>query len=131
MKYAVYIGRFQPYHFGHKWLIDQKLKKGIPCLILVRNVLPDENNPMTGIDVVNMLKYVFENDDVLVDIIPDIESVNYGRGVGYEINEFVPPKNIKMISGTEIRKRIRENDDSWRDYLEPRAVKWIEEHGKY
>ena len=24
-------------------------------------------------------------------IIPDIESVNYGRGVGYEINEFQPP----------------------------------------
>jgi hypothetical protein len=26
-------------------------------------------------------------------VIPDIESVNYGRGVGYEINEYQPPKN--------------------------------------
>ena len=39
--------------------------------------------------------------------IPDIESVNYGRGVGYEINEFVPPKDIGKISATEIRKNLK------------------------
>ena len=40
--------------------------------------------------------------------IPDIESVNYGRGVGYEINEFEPPKDIGKISATEIRKKMNE-----------------------
>ena len=39
--------------------------------------------------------------------IPDIESVNYGRGVGYEINEFEPPKDIGEISATEIRKKLK------------------------
>ena len=39
--------------------------------------------------------------------IPDIESVNYGRGVGYEINEFEPPKDIGYISATEIRKNLK------------------------
>ena len=29
---------------------------------------------------------------VKVIIIPDIESVNYGRGVGYDIIEHVPPQ---------------------------------------
>ena len=42
--------------------------------------------------------------------IPDIESVNYGRGVGYEINEFVPPKNISDISATEIREKMKNNE---------------------
>ena len=43
---------------------------------------------------------------VKVIIIPDIESVNYGRGVGYDIIEHVPPKNIGDISATKIRKKL-------------------------
>ena len=43
-------------------------------------------------------------------IIPDIESVNYGRGVGYEIIEHVPPKEIGEISATKIR-------ESWKKSL--------------
>ena len=39
---------------------------------------------------------------VKVIIIPDIESVNYGRGVGYDIIEHVPPKEIGDISATSI-----------------------------
>ena len=37
---------------------------------------------------------VKRGDDVTVLSIPDIESVNYGRGVGYEINEFTPTEEI-------------------------------------
>ena len=48
--------------------------------------------------------------DVRVIIIPDMESVNFGRGVGYEINEFVPPKEIGKISATELRKRLKKNE---------------------
>ena len=44
----------------------------------------------------------------MVSIIPDIESVNYGRGVGYDIIEHEPPKDIKEISATNIRKQLRE-----------------------
>lgn len=35
--------------------------------------------------------------------VPDIESFNYGRGVGYEVIEHFPPEDIKKISGTSIR----------------------------
>ena len=47
---------------------------------------------------------------VKVISIPDIESVNYGRGVGYEINEFVPPEDISKISATEIRRKLNKNE---------------------
>jgi predicted nucleotidyltransferase len=50
--------------------------------------------------------------------IPDIESVNYGRGVGYEINEFTPPDNIGFISATKIRNAIKNNDDSWKTMVD-------------
>ena len=38
-------------------------------------------------------------------IIPDIESINYGRDVGYEIIEHIPPKDIEKISATKIREK--------------------------
>ena len=40
---------------------------------------------------------------------PDIESINYGRGVGYDIIEHFPPEKVKKISATEIRKKIFNN----------------------
>ena len=45
---------------------------------------------------------------IKVIVMPDIESVNYGRGVGYEIIEHVPPTDIKEISATKIRQELRE-----------------------
>ena len=48
-----------------------------------------------------------ENGMVKIISIPDIESVNYGRGVGYEINEYTPPEDISKISATEIRKNLK------------------------
>ena len=59
-----------------------------------------------------------KGDDVEVMIIPDIESVNYGRGVGYEINEFTPPDGIAFISATKIRESIKIGDDQWKQMVD-------------
>ena len=59
-----------------------------------------------------------KNQDVVVMVIPDIESVNYGRGVGYEINQYTPPMDIAFISATKIRNAIKNNDDSWRNMVD-------------
>ena len=115
-KYAIFVGRYQPYHSGHIELIQQKLNDGIPALIMVRDIEPDEKNPFTTQQTVDMIEkyHNSKGDDVKVMIIPDIESVNFGRGVGYEINEFTPPDNIGFISATKIRESIKNGDDSWR-----------------
>jgi nicotinamide mononucleotide adenylyltransferase len=105
-KRAIFIGRYQPYHWGHIELINQKLNSGIPALILVRDIQPDEKNPQS------------KGDDVEVMIIPDIESVNFGRGVGYEINEYTPPDNIGFISATKIRESIKNGDDTWKNMVD-------------
>ena len=114
MKRALFIGRWQPLHPGHKWLFNQKLEKEIPILIAVRETPVDGSNPFSTEQVISNLEeeYQKEVDSGLVKVIsiPDIESVNYGRGVGYEINEFVPPKNISEISATEIRKKMKNNE---------------------
>ncbi len=111
MKRALFIGRWQPLHPGHKWLFNQKLEKDIPILIAVRDTPVNDNNPFSTAEVISNLEKEYEKevDSGMVKVIsiPVIESVNYGRGVGYEINEFVPPKNIGDISATELRKHLK------------------------
>ena len=114
MKRALFIGRWQPLHPGHKWLFNQKLEQNIPILIAVRDMPLDDSNPFTTDDVVTNLETEYgkevESGMVKVIPIPDIESINYGRGVGYEINEYVPPKDIGKISSTEIRRNLIDNE---------------------
>lgn len=124
----MFVGRWQPFHNGHKWLIGQKLDKGVPVLICVRDIPPDSKNPFTTAQTVDMLETAYEGHDVEVCIISDIESVNYGRGVGYEINEHVPPKDIGFISATQIREKIALGDDSWKSNVDARIHEKVERH---
>ena len=131
-KYAIFVGRYQPYHFGHIELINQKLKEGVPALIMVRDIEPDEKNPFTTEQTVDMIKkyHAAKGDEVEVMIIPDIESVNYGRGVGYEINEYVPPEDSRamFISATKIRASIQEGNEDWKSMVDKSLHSDIEEH---
>jgi len=116
MKYSMFIGRWQPWHDGHRWLINQRLDEGKNVLICVREVSKSDDNPYDPIDVKKNVEK--ELDDLIklnrvkVIVIPDIESINYGRGVGYEIIEHKPPKDIKQISATEIRKKLALNGET-------------------
>lgn len=125
---AAFVGRFSPMHYGHEWLIRQKLDQGIPCLILVRDMPTDEKNPFLAIEVKEMLEATFAGEDVVVQIIPNIESINYGRGVGYAVIEHLPPNNIKQISATEIRNKIKNKDDSWKEMVNPKTAEWLEKY---
>ena len=111
MKRALFIGRWQPLHEGHRWLFAQKLDAGEPVLIAVRDTPVIDSDPFTTADVVASLEEAYAeavaSGMVKVIAIPDISSVNYGRGVGYEINEFVPPEDVSSISATKIRKSLK------------------------
>jgi hypothetical protein len=115
-KYAMFIGRWQTWHKGHEWLINQQLKKGKDVWVAIRDVQQDESNPKTAHQVLLDLSkepfFVDNSDKILLSIIPDIESVNYGRGVGYEVLYHNPPSDIEVISGTKIRQKyIDSNGD--------------------
>ena len=112
-KYSVFFGRWQPWHAGHRWLIDQRLNEGKNVWIAIRDVKPDEKNPYTAHEVMmnlsEELKDLLSEGRIFISIVPDIESINYGRGVGYDIIEHVPPTNIGEISATNIREQMRKD----------------------
>ncbi len=112
VKYSMFIGRWQPLHKGHLWLINERLKEGKNVWLAIRDVKPDEKNPWTAKEIEQMiregeLKDLILDGRIVVSIIPDIESINYGRGVGYDVIEHVPPKEIGDISATSIRNKMR------------------------
>ena len=111
-KYSMFVGRWQPLHKGHLWLINERLKEGKNVWLAIRDVKPDEKNPWTAQEIQDMihegeLKDLIHDGRVIVSIIPDIESINYGRGVGYDIIEHVPPAEIGEISATSIREQMK------------------------
>lgn len=110
--HALFIGRWQApnaLHDGHIWCFEQKLKQGIPVLIGIRNVVNDEKNPHTAKEVENLIHLrladYIEIGLVKTIILPcDIESIVYGRDVGYQVQQLVPPQEIGEISATKLRK---------------------------
>ena len=112
-KYSVFFGRWQPFHKGHYWLINERLKEGKNVWIAIRDVKPDEKNPWTAQEILmnlsNELQDLIEEGKIFISIVPDIESINYGRGVGYDIIEHVPPQEIGEISATSIREQMRKD----------------------
>jgi nicotinamide mononucleotide adenylyltransferase len=116
-----FIGRYQCPHKGHQTIFSKYLSKDEPILIMIRDVPTDEKNPFTPQEVLDLWSKVYEKEVneglVKIIIIPDIASVNYGRGVGYNVVEIKVDTNISNISATEIRTKIRNGDDSWKEFV--------------
>jgi cytidyltransferase-like protein len=113
-KYSMFIGRWQPLHKGHLWLINERLKEGKNICLAIRDVDTDDKNPWTAKEIEKMihegeLKELIKQGKVVTTIIPDIESINYGRGVGYDVIEHIPPDEIGEISATSIREQMRKD----------------------
>jgi cytidyltransferase-like protein len=110
-QYSMFVGRFQPFHGGHRWIVDEILDEGKNVLICIRDIEPDDKNPYTSQEVENritgLLIDLIQEGRVKVMIIPDIESINFGRGVGYDIIEHIPPQEVSDISATKIREQLR------------------------
>lgn len=110
-QFSTFIGRWQPLHEGHKQLFQQVLDEGGNVLIMIRDIQPDEKNPYTAAEVYVTISDFYTNlikaGRVKVMKIPDICSVDFGRGVGYDIVEWIPPAEIAEISATKVREQLK------------------------
>ena len=126
--HMAFVGRWCPLHRGHTWIIEQKRKEnpGVPILVLIRDTKFDTFNVLKRAElVIRWMKYSKINGSVVV--IPDIEGVYYGRGVGYNVDELKPPDDVKVISATAIREKIHAGDESWKGLVAPGTADYLEE----
>ena len=112
-QFAMFCGRFQPLHESHKALFQRALDNKKNVLICIRDGQVDEKNPFTAEQVLDNVSEhyssLIKKGRVKVMIIPDICSVEFGRGVGYDIIEHIPPTAIGEISATKIREQMRKD----------------------
>lgn len=104
---ALLIGRYQPFHKGHKTLVEEALKRtGQVCLALRDVGGSDDSNPYDFDQVRREIHAAcpeFGNKIKVVEL-PNIMDVFYGRGVGYNIEQLELSKDVQEISATKIRK---------------------------
>lgn len=105
-KHSLFVGRYQPFHDGHKRLIETVLKQGKPVVVAIRDTAIDHKNPYTTDERWRMIHDALSEYGSLVKIItiPDIDEICYGRDVGYDIRRIELDADTEGISGTKTRE---------------------------
>jgi adenylylsulfate kinase len=124
---ALFIGRWQPLHNGHDYLIRKALDDGKRVIIGIRRTKTDDKNPLSVRERKAIIEETYKDDDVEVVVLPDIESVNIGRKVGYDVNRIDAPDTIEGISATQIRDLIISEDSRWANYVPVKSKQLIRE----
>jgi len=106
------LGRWQPFHDGHLALFKEALKKTGQVCIMVRDTGgTDDSNPFDFDFVKEKIEEALLPEyegKFIVQLVPNITNISYGRGVGYAIEEIVLPEEIQKISATGIRAKMKE-----------------------
>ena len=103
------LGRFQPFHDGHLALFREMLSKHDQVCIMVRDTQgTSEKDPFdfafvkSGIDA-KLREY---HDKYIVQLVPNIAGIYYGRDVGYAVERIHLDTSIESISATDIRNQM-------------------------
>ena len=108
---AIYFcpGRWQPFHAGHRAIIDKLLGEGHTVVIGIRDTPLSSENPYSIYERRQMI-YATYGDDVETVVIPDFDFIAYGRRVGWGLREIHLDVETEAISGTAIRAADESED---------------------
>ena len=107
---ALIIGRWQPWHKGHRELFKAALSRAERVAIGVRATHgTDQKNPFSFEEVKKFidedLKEDYSGKYVVVEL-PNITNVIYGRDVGYKVEKISFDDEVENISATKVRKSM-------------------------
>ena len=117
------LGRWQPWHDGHLALFERAFTKTGQVVIQVRDVEGSsggegqDDNPFSYNEIFKditeklLISGYKINKDFVIQLVPNITNITYGRGVGYKIEEESFGSDIESISATKIRKDLREKGE--------------------
>jgi len=107
---ALLLGRFQPWHTGHRALFERALSKTGQVIIQIRDCQGwNGSNPFELEQVKNFIRRDLDpqyQGTYEIQVVPNITEIVYGRDVGYKITQEVFSDEIHAISATNIRKSL-------------------------
>ncbi len=104
------LGRWQPWHAGHRALFERLIARTGQVVIQVRDVQGWQGSNPFAIDQVRAaikrdLDPLYQG-QYEIQIVPNIVHIGWGRGVGYTHAEETFDESVTSISGTAIRKSM-------------------------
>jgi cytidyltransferase-like protein len=103
---ALFVGRYQPFHAGHRQLIEEGLRRvGQACIAVRDTYRIDEKNPLPFFAVKQRIEGGLSDyaGRFVVVAVPNITKVLYGRDVGYDVERVVLDEAVEAISATRLR----------------------------
>jgi len=104
------LGRWQPWHPGHRALFERAIAKTGQVIIQVRDCQGwNGTNPFDFKQVADRIKRDLEplyQGQFEIQLVPNIVNITYGRDVGYKIEQETFDESITTISATKIRKEM-------------------------
>jgi hypothetical protein len=104
------LGRWQPWHDGHRALFERLIAKTGQVVIQVRDVQGWQGSNPFAIDQVK--SFIKRDLDPIyqgqyeIQVVPNIVHIGWGRGVGYTAGEETFDDTVTNISATNIRKEL-------------------------
>lgn len=103
------LGRYQPWHKGHRTLFERALAKHGQVAIMIREMPSTESNPFSYGQIAERIELDLAEYAGKFRIIPvpNIVNITYGRDVGYAIEKEDLGEDIHRISATSIRAQMK------------------------
>ena len=104
------LGRWQPWHAGHRALFERAIAKTGQVVIQIRDCQGWNNsNPFAIAQVKDNIRRDLDmlyQGQYEIQVVPNIVNITYGRDVGYKIEQESFDSSITSISATNIRKSM-------------------------
>jgi len=104
------LGRWQPWHEGHRKLFERALAKTGQVVIQIRDCQGWNNsNPFAANQVKDFIKRDLDplyQGQYVIQLVPNVVNITYGRDVGYKIEQESFDDATHAISATKIRKQM-------------------------
>jgi hypothetical protein len=104
------LGRWQPWHDGHRALFERAIQKTGQVVIQIRDCQGWQgSNPF---EIEKVKKFIRRDLDPIyqgkyeIQVVPNIVNITYGRDVGYKIEQESFDESVTDISATKIRKSL-------------------------
>jgi len=104
------LGRWQPWHQGHRALFERAIAKTGQVVIQIRDCQGWQgSNPFAIEQVKNFIRRDLDplyQGQYEIQVVPNIVNITYGRDVGYKIEQESFDESVTSISATKIRKEM-------------------------